>query len=74
MLSALQRERHLEGQIQAKLCADPLWNVMFLSKGITLLSGVRRRRDIMFRQTGKRMKMTSMCRTWAEPRAAAKRQ
>jgi hypothetical protein len=35
------------------------------------LSGVRRSSEIMLRQTGKRMKMTSMCRTWAEPRAIA---
>ena len=40
--------------------AVALWKVMFLSKGMMSLSGVRRRREMKLRQTGRRMNMTSM--------------
>lgn len=39
--------------------AVALCKVMLLSKGMTSLSEVRRRREMKFRQTGRRMKMTS---------------
>lgn len=51
--------------------AVALWNVMFLSNGINELRGVLRSREIKFRQTGKRMKMTSVCSTSAADLAIA---
>lgn len=38
---------------------NSLWNEMFLSNGMIELSGVRRRSEMKFRHTGKRMKITS---------------
>jgi hypothetical protein len=46
-----------------------LWKVMFLSKGMMPLRGVRRTIDIKFLQTGKRMKATSTWSTNAAERA-----
>ena len=43
--------------------ADSLWNVMFLSKGMMSFKGVLLSNEMKFRQTGKRMKATSICRT-----------
>jgi hypothetical protein len=51
--------------------AVALWNVMFLSNGINELRGVLRSREMKFRQTGKRMKMTSVCSTSAADLAIA---
>src|SRR6266850_3395947 len=51
--------------------AVALWKVMPLSKGMIWLSGVRRRREIKLRQTGRRMKTTSTCKTRAAARAMA---
>ena len=51
--------------------AVALWKVMFLSKGMKWLSGVRRTREMKLRQTGRRMKMTSTCRISAAVRAMA---
>jgi hypothetical protein len=39
--------------------AVALWNVKALSKGMMSLRGVRRSREMKFRQTGKRIKTTS---------------
>jgi hypothetical protein len=49
--------------------ATSLWKVMFLSKGMTSFSGVRRAMEIRFLQTGKRIKATSTCSTNAAERA-----
>src|SRR5580658_7308729 len=51
--------------------AVALWKVMFLSKGMIWLRGVRRRREMKLRQMGRRMKITSTCRTRAAARAIA---
>ena len=54
--------------------ATALWNVMFLSKGMNELSGVRRRSEMKLRQTGRRMNATSTWRTSAAVRAIAVRE
>lgn len=51
--------------------ATALWKVMFLSKGMKVLSGVLRSMEMKFRQTGRRMKATSTWRTRAAVRAIA---
>jgi hypothetical protein len=51
--------------------AVALWKVMFLLKGMTWLRGVRRSREMKLQQMGRRMKMTSICRTSAAERAIA---
>lgn len=48
-----------------------MWNVMFLSKGMTSFKGVRRSMEMKFLQTGSRMKATSTCRMRAAVRAMA---
>lgn len=53
--------------------AVALWKVIFLSKGMISLSGVRRRSEIKLRQTGRRMRATSTWRTNAAVRAMANR-
>lgn len=52
--------------------AVALWKVMFLSNGMMSLRGVRRRREMKLRQTGRRIKITSTCKTKAAVRAIAK--
>ena len=51
--------------------ATALWNVMFLSKGMNELRGVRRRREMKLRQIGSRMNAMSTWSMSAAERATA---